>query len=119
MQSKIVFLWTLAATALFAQNQPVLGEDTVKVSDHVWAIMGWPNIAVVVGNRATLVVDTGLGRAMALPSLESRQAGARQSEAVPYNDISIPSTLAGTRFPAGDPGSQCADSVRWNYTARK
>jgi len=50
-----------AAAALSAQNQPVLGEDTVKVSQHVWAIMGFPNIAIVVGNRATLVVDTGLG----------------------------------------------------------
>src|SRR6185312_2739109 len=49
------------AYALAAQNQPVLKEETVKVSDHVWAIMGWPNIAIIVGNRATLVVDTGLG----------------------------------------------------------
>src|SRR6266581_8228544 len=47
--------------AAHAQNQPILGEDTVKVSDHVWAIMGWPNIGIVVGTRATLVVDTGLG----------------------------------------------------------
>jgi glyoxylase-like metal-dependent hydrolase (beta-lactamase superfamily II) len=31
------------------------------VSDHVYALMGFPNIAIVVGNRATLVVDTGLG----------------------------------------------------------
>ena len=46
---------------LSAQNQPVLGEETVKVSEHVWAIMGWPNIAIVVGSRAVLVVDTGLG----------------------------------------------------------
>jgi glyoxylase-like metal-dependent hydrolase (beta-lactamase superfamily II) len=47
---------------LQAQMQrPVLKEDTVKVSDHVWAIMGFPNIAIVVGERATLVVDTGLG----------------------------------------------------------
>ena len=46
---------------LSAQNQPVLKEDAVKVSDHVWAIMGWPNIAIIVGNGATLVVDTGLG----------------------------------------------------------
>jgi len=61
MQVKVLLLWTLAVTAVTAQNQPVLGEDTVKVSDHVWAIMGWPNIAVVVGSRATLVVDTGLG----------------------------------------------------------
>ena len=43
-----------------AQNQPILGEDTVKVSDHVWAIIGWPNIGIVVGTNATLVVDTGL-----------------------------------------------------------
>jgi glyoxylase-like metal-dependent hydrolase (beta-lactamase superfamily II) len=50
-----------ASTPLFAQNNPVLGEDAVKVSEHVWAIMGWPNIGIVVGSRATLVVDTGLG----------------------------------------------------------
>src|SRR5580704_4799321 len=50
-----------AAATLSAQNQPVLGEDTIKVSEHVWAIMGFPNIAIIVGDRATLVVDTGLG----------------------------------------------------------
>src|SRR5947209_15030149 len=64
MKTKLVALAALAALAvavLAAQNQPVLGEETVKVSDHVWAIMGWPNIAIVVGSRATLVVDTGLG----------------------------------------------------------
>src|SRR3954453_19879947 len=61
MQTKLFLLGAFAAAALSGQNQPVLGEDTVKVSDHVWAIMGWPNIAIVVGNRATLVVDTGLG----------------------------------------------------------
>lgn len=41
--------------------QPILSEDTVKVSDHVYAIMGFPNVGIVVGSRATLVVDTGLG----------------------------------------------------------
>ena len=46
----------------FAQmSHSVLGEDTTKISDHVWAIMGFPNIAIVVGSRATLVVDTGMG----------------------------------------------------------
>jgi hypothetical protein len=49
------------AAILAAQNQPVLGEETVKVWEHVWAIMGWPNIGIVVGSRAVLVVDTGLG----------------------------------------------------------
>jgi glyoxylase-like metal-dependent hydrolase (beta-lactamase superfamily II) len=42
-------------------QHPVLTEDTTKISEHVWAIMGFPNIAIVVGERATLVVDTGLG----------------------------------------------------------
>src|ERR1700733_5587813 len=51
------------AAMLSAQNQPVLTEDTVKVSDHVWAIMGWPNIAIVIGSGSTLIVDTGLGPA--------------------------------------------------------
>ena len=43
------------------EQNPILGENAVKVSDHVWAIMGWPNIGIVVGENATLVVDTGLG----------------------------------------------------------
>ena len=43
-------------------DEPADGqENTTKISDHVWAIMGFPNIAIVVGSRATLVVDTGLG----------------------------------------------------------
>jgi glyoxylase-like metal-dependent hydrolase (beta-lactamase superfamily II) len=50
-----------AAALLPAQQNPVLGEEPVKISDHVWALMGWPNIGIVVGDRATLVVDTGLG----------------------------------------------------------
>ena len=57
-------LCLVAATAHCAnradRDKP-LGENTVKVSDHVWAIMGWPNIGIVVGEKATLVVDTGLG----------------------------------------------------------
>lgn len=49
------------ASAAIAQTNPVLSEGAVKISDHVWAIMGWPNIGIVVGSHATLVVDTGLG----------------------------------------------------------
>ena len=52
----------LAATVAGAQSpSPVLGEQTVRVSDHVWTIMGYPNIGIVVGTRGALVVDTGLG----------------------------------------------------------
>jgi glyoxylase-like metal-dependent hydrolase (beta-lactamase superfamily II) len=47
--------------AVAQMSQPLLGENTTKISDHVWAVMGFPNVAIVVGQRATLVVDTGLG----------------------------------------------------------
>lgn len=56
-----ILLLLSSTVCCFAQVNPLLGEDTVKVSDHVWAIMGWPNIGIVVGANATLVVDTGLG----------------------------------------------------------
>src|SRR6266436_2805925 len=60
--STFLTLAALAATSASAQmSQPMVSENTTKISDHVWAIMGFPNIAIVVGRYATLVVDTGLG----------------------------------------------------------
>jgi glyoxylase-like metal-dependent hydrolase (beta-lactamase superfamily II) len=59
--SATLLAFGLLTAASHAQTQPILGEDTVKVSEHVWAIMGWPNIGIVVGSNATLIVDTGLG----------------------------------------------------------
>jgi glyoxylase-like metal-dependent hydrolase (beta-lactamase superfamily II) len=56
--------WLACALCSAAQGplQLMLPENQVtRVSDHVYAIMGFPNIAIVVGERATLVVDTGLG----------------------------------------------------------
>jgi glyoxylase-like metal-dependent hydrolase (beta-lactamase superfamily II) len=42
--------------------QPLMSEDTLtKVSDHVYALAGFPNVGIVVGSRGTLVIDTGLG----------------------------------------------------------
>ncbi|MEP6534467.1 MAG: MBL fold metallo-hydrolase [Bryobacteraceae bacterium] len=61
MKTKLLSVAALTCTIFYGQNQPVLGDEAVKVSDHVWAIMGWPNIGIVVGSRAVLVVDTGLG----------------------------------------------------------
>jgi glyoxylase-like metal-dependent hydrolase (beta-lactamase superfamily II) len=65
MKFKLVLMSVAAAGMMSAQGpagqNPVLGEEAVKVSDHVWAIMGWPNIGIVIGSRATLIVDTGLG----------------------------------------------------------
>lgn len=42
-------------------GEPLLGEHTTKISEHVWEIEGFPNIGIIIGSRATLVVDTGLG----------------------------------------------------------
>jgi glyoxylase-like metal-dependent hydrolase (beta-lactamase superfamily II) len=67
MQRPALALIFFSASAAVAQAPPVnlspvnLSEATVRISEHVWAIMGNPNIALIVGNRATLVVDTGLG----------------------------------------------------------
>jgi glyoxylase-like metal-dependent hydrolase (beta-lactamase superfamily II) len=55
----VVLVGLTNASAQTAQS--LLGEDVTKISDHVWAIMGFPNAAIVIGERATLVVDTGLG----------------------------------------------------------
>src|SRR5579863_3832037 len=61
-RSILLTLAVLTAGGAIAQMpQPPVGENTTKISDHVWAIMGFPNIAIVVGDRATLVVDTGMG----------------------------------------------------------
>jgi glyoxylase-like metal-dependent hydrolase (beta-lactamase superfamily II) len=60
--SRLPTLAALTAAGACAQmSQPMVGENTTKISDHVWAIIGFPNIAIVEGDRATLVVDTGMG----------------------------------------------------------
>lgn len=42
--------------------QPLVDEHTLtRVSEHVSALVGFPNVAIIVGTRATLVIDTGLG----------------------------------------------------------
>jgi glyoxylase-like metal-dependent hydrolase (beta-lactamase superfamily II) len=52
----------LPAIASAQLKQPLLSADNVKrVSDHVYVLEGFPNVAIVIGSRATLVVDTGLG----------------------------------------------------------
>src|ERR1700722_9458458 len=59
----LLALTALSVAGAYAQQgaNPLVGEDTTKISDHVWAIMGFPNIGIIVGTKATLVVDTGLG----------------------------------------------------------
>jgi len=55
-------LWISIQAAGQMPQSVMLPENAAKkVSDHVYVIMGFPNIGIVVGNKATLVVDTGLG----------------------------------------------------------
>jgi glyoxylase-like metal-dependent hydrolase (beta-lactamase superfamily II) len=63
-----VLAQTAAAPAKDTPPNPfIVQEGTVKrLSEHVWEIPdrnrpGNPNIAIVVGSRATLIVDTGMG----------------------------------------------------------
>jgi glyoxylase-like metal-dependent hydrolase (beta-lactamase superfamily II) len=50
-----------AATASAQPRSPLVGDQAVPVSQHVWAVMGFPNVGIVVGTQGVLVVDTGLG----------------------------------------------------------
>jgi glyoxylase-like metal-dependent hydrolase (beta-lactamase superfamily II) len=52
----------VALAQAWAQNtQSVTENATMKIPEHVYAIVGFPNIAIVTGTRGTLVVDTGMG----------------------------------------------------------
>lgn len=63
MRKVFLCLFVLASTPVAAEPMAdqLLTDKAVKVSKHVWAIIGFPNIGFVVGKNATLVVDTGLG----------------------------------------------------------
>jgi glyoxylase-like metal-dependent hydrolase (beta-lactamase superfamily II) len=96
--TSLLALCVVTAAAASAQNQPILSEDTVKVSDHVWAIMGFPNIGIVVGANGTLVVDTGLGP----------RNGATVTRVVkklaPNNKLYLTTTHFHPEHAAGEPG---------------
>ncbi len=52
---------TIATPQPAPRPQGVPENAVTHVSDHVYAILGFPNIGIIVGTRATLVVDTGMG----------------------------------------------------------
>ncbi len=62
-KTQILALAFTTFAAGLAQNpeQGVPENSVTKVSEHVSAIVGWPNVGIVVGSRATLVIDTGMG----------------------------------------------------------
>jgi glyoxylase-like metal-dependent hydrolase (beta-lactamase superfamily II) len=62
LSAKLFLVGALCSAIGLTQTPQGVPENAVKrVSDHVYAIVGFPNIAFVVGTRATLVVDTGMG----------------------------------------------------------
>jgi glyoxylase-like metal-dependent hydrolase (beta-lactamase superfamily II) len=64
----------LPAIATAQLKQPLLSEENVKrVSDHVSVMEGFPNVVYVIGSRATLVVDTGLGERNGVTVLHAEQ----------------------------------------------
>jgi glyoxylase-like metal-dependent hydrolase (beta-lactamase superfamily II) len=69
LRARCAFLLIAAATiwmpaiATAQLKQPLLVDENLKrVSDHVSVLEGFPNVVFVIGSRATLVVDTGLGQ---------------------------------------------------------
>src|ERR1700752_344553 len=88
----------LMTAAVEAQVQPLLTEDTTKVSGHVWAIMGFPNIGIVVGGNPTLVIDTGLG-----PHNGATIAKVAKKLAL-NNKLYLPTTHSHPEHAAGEPG---------------
>jgi glyoxylase-like metal-dependent hydrolase (beta-lactamase superfamily II) len=56
-----IFSVFFAAVATAQFPPPTLSDKTVQVSNHVHVIMGFPNVVIVTGDEATLVIDTGLG----------------------------------------------------------
>lgn len=65
-----VFMLLVGALPALAQTPaplPLLKDNSaLKVADHVWVlpdgnVPGVPNVGIIVGSRATLIVDTGLG----------------------------------------------------------
>ena len=103
----------LMTAAVDAQVQPILTEDTAKVSDHVWAIMGFPNIAIVVGGNATLVIDTGLG-----PRNGATIAKVARKLA-PHNKLYLTTTHFHPEHAAGEPGFPAGTILIRNRTQQQ
>jgi glyoxylase-like metal-dependent hydrolase (beta-lactamase superfamily II) len=74
MKNRLIFfaacllLRSIAAAQSAAPADPMVRENaTVKLAEHTYVIPdgnvgGVPNVGIIVGNRATLVIDPGLGR---------------------------------------------------------
>lgn len=50
-----------AQQAEFDTNPKLPANAVRRISEHVYAISAFPNIGIVIGDQASLVIDTGLG----------------------------------------------------------
>ena len=86
----ILAVWLMAGPAVLAQQprppDPLIdGTAITKVSDHVYVIpdrnVGLvPNVGIIVGTKATLVVDTGLGPRNGRTVVEATSGVSRNTE---------------------------------------
>lgn len=73
-------------------------DTPTRVSDHVWVVKGNPNIAIIVGARAAMVVDTGMGPAM------GRIAAGFAAQLAPGKRLYLTTTHFHPEHAAGDAG---------------
>ncbi len=102
---------TMLSSTLWAQAPlpvPLLKEgSTVKVSEHVWVIPDGgvpvvPNVGIIVGSRATLIVDTGLGiRNGEIVMHEVAKVSKNTEIYVATTHFHAEHSTGGTAFPAG------------------
>ncbi len=104
----IAAVLALSAASARAQQafptDPMLPEHAVRqVSLHVYVIMGFPNVGIVVGDKATLVVDTGLGaRNGALVAREAARLSTKGQKLILTTTHFHPEHASGQGgFPAG------------------
>lgn len=93
-----------AAAAQQGFSDPKLTEAGLKqVAPHTWVVMGFPNCAFIVGDKAVLVIDTGLGNANgAAVAAMARKLGAKGQTLILTTTHFHPEHAAGQGgFPAG------------------
>ena len=95
-----------AAWAQQGFGDPKLSEANLKqVAPHTWVVMGFPNCAFIVGDKAILVVDTGLGNSNGVTLTNiARRLGAKGQKLILTTTHFHPEHAAGQGgFPAGTP----------------
>src|ERR1700681_1519404 len=99
---KLFVVGALSVGIGLPQNQQGGPENAVtRVSDHCLPIIGFPNIAYVVGTRAMLVVDTGMGpRNGAIVAREAQKLAKRPTLYLTTTHFHLEQSSGESAFPA-------------------